>query len=147
MDGISAVEKKIKSFKANMLSLSKPREVEDMELIMCRYLAYGSASYIARDLSLGDYSLPDYAGMSILFLRGHLQSVPSYNRVSVNTPDGKGRSFKEGGWDLKYDLEKAMKKLELDTWGLNFDDFKHPDEHIRPDKATEALDYTGKSEA
>jgi hypothetical protein len=104
------------------------------DLKMLRCLVIGSATCYAQDLKLGLFAVPDYASTSIRSLCNHMASTQSLEGYWVESPDGKKQHInKDGPWDLKHKMQKAIEDLKMDEWGLDYDDFKpvHADNRIR----------------
>jgi hypothetical protein len=105
---------------------------DDLKMLRC--LVIGSATCYAQDLKLGLFAVPDYASTSIRSLCNHMASTQSLEGHWVESPDGKRKHIiKDGRWDLKHKMQKAIVDLKMDEWGLNYDDFKpvHVDARIR----------------
>jgi hypothetical protein len=92
---------------------------------MVRWLVIGSATCFAQDLKLGPFAMPDHASTSIRSLCDHVASTQSLDVYWVEAPDGKKKhALKDGLWDLKNKMQKAIKDLKMDEWGLDYDDFR-----------------------
>jgi hypothetical protein len=97
-------------------------------------LVIGSATRYAQDLKLGAFAVPDYPSTSIRSLCDHMASTQSLEGYRVESPNGeKEHVVKDGPWDLKHKMQKAIENLKMDEWGLDYDDFKpvHVDNRVR----------------
>lgn len=92
-------------------------------MIICTIV--GFTQLCSQDLKLGEFSAPDHAGISIRWLKIHIDLSQSMQGFVVKPPNGGGENIIPGGiWDLKYWLQKCIRDLNMDEWGLNYDDFK-----------------------
>jgi hypothetical protein len=116
------VEQALNAFITSLLN-GEGLTVDDLKMLRC--LVIGSATCYAQDLKLGAFSVPDYASTSIRSLCDHIASTQSLERYTVESPDGKRKHiYKDGAWDLKHKMQKAIEDLKMDEWGLDYDDFK-----------------------
>lgn len=98
-------------------------------------MVYGFATFCSQDLQLGALAAPDHAGNSIRLLKKRIDLSQSMQGFNVTSTGGRGRHIvAQGGFDLKYELQKAIKELEMDTWGLDYDDFKQSSASNRPNR-------------
>jgi len=92
---------------------------------MLQWLVIGSATFYSQDLKLGAFAIPDHAGTSIRSLCDRTALIQSLVGCIVEFPTGVRRHvLKDGVWDLKYKMQKAIDDLKMDEWGLDYDDFK-----------------------
>jgi len=97
-------------------------------------MALGYVTFSSRDLQLGEFRTPDHAGCSVVWLKRSIDSLKTMLGFTVCPPHNHGGRFIiEGGpWDVKKILQDAMADLNIDEWGLEYDDFKPITEPKRP---------------
>jgi hypothetical protein len=101
---------------------------------MGKCAVFGFAVFSSRDLKLGDFAAPDHAGTSIRSLRDSINALQSMEGFVVRAPSGGKGSIHSGGeFDLKSELQEAIKRLGMDEWGLEYDDFNPSLVDSRPD--------------
>jgi hypothetical protein len=90
-------------------------------------MAFGFVTFCSQDLQLREYGTSDHTGCSIRWLRDRINLLQSTQGFTVCPPNlhTSGRYIIQGGpWDLKNTLQTVMSDLNIDDWGLNYDDFK-----------------------
>jgi hypothetical protein len=88
-------------------------------------MVFGFATFCSKDLEIGEFAVPDYAGSSIRSLRHRINLSQSMGGFMVGGPNGSEQHIiPSGPWDLKNELQKAITDLKMDEWGLDYDDFK-----------------------
>ncbi|KUJ11366.1 uncharacterized protein LY89DRAFT_723173 [Mollisia scopiformis] len=122
------IEKTIANFKTQMLTVDNMKSQKLKQSKMLVSMVLGNAMFCSQELQLGDFALPDYAGSSVRLLREGIDVVQTANGLMIKAKKeaDTSRYIQDGGrWDLNYKLEEAIKALNMDGWGLNFDDFKN----------------------
>lgn len=97
------------------------------ELTLVRAMAFGFVTFCSQNLQLGEFGTPDHVECSIRWLRDRINLLQSTGGFTVCPPNvqGGGRFIIQGGpWDLKNELQTVMSGLNIDDWGLDYDDFK-----------------------
>jgi hypothetical protein len=106
--------------------------------LMLRYLVFGFATFCSQNFELAEFAAPDYAGDSIRLLRDPIKSLQSMKDFKIQAPNVCNRKIvASGAWDLKNKLQKAVDKLKLNDWGLNYDEFKPSFSTNRVDRKVE----------
>jgi hypothetical protein len=132
MVAFQKVEQALNAFITYLLNIKKLAGDDLNRMVGC--LVLGSATYYAQDLKLGAFAVPDYASTSIRSLCDHTASTQPLDKYYVESPDGtKHHVVKDGNWDLKHKMQKAIEDLKMDEWGLDYDDFKpvHVNNRVR----------------
>jgi hypothetical protein len=106
--------------------LQKDLDKKSPEDTLLRAMALGYLTFSSRDLQLGEFRTPDHAGCSVGWLKRSINSLETMKGFTVCPPKNHGGRFIiEGGpWDVKGKLQDAMADLNIDEWGLEYDDFK-----------------------
>lgn len=90
-----------------------------------KYMVFGFATFYSRDLELGDFAAPDHVGTSVRSLSNRIDSFQSIEHTKIIALTRDPRCYTSGGgWDLKRMLQRAIRDLEMDGWGLDYDNFK-----------------------
>jgi hypothetical protein len=90
-------------------------------------MAFGFATLCSKDLRLGEFATPDHAGISIQSLKYHIDTLRSMKdfQVSSNSKNSNAQLIVPGGkWDLKKQLQKAIRDLKMEQWGLDYDKYR-----------------------
>jgi hypothetical protein len=105
------------------------------ESSLLKAMVFGYLTFSSRDLQLGEFRTPDHAGCSVAWLKRRIDSLKTMLGFTVCPPKNhSGRFIIEGGpWDVKKKLQDAMADLNIDEWGLEYEDFKPTMGPKRPD--------------
>ncbi|KAF2021423.1 hypothetical protein BU24DRAFT_487848 [Aaosphaeria arxii CBS 175.79] len=125
--GFQIIEKKFVAFKKALIEDNGTEADKSLEYVMLRSLVLGHATFLARDLKLGDFAATDHFGSSIRMVTSLIKSVRYTKGVWVDARNcGHGQfTMSEGGrWDFKCALEKVVESLKMDDWGIELTDFK-----------------------
>ena len=87
-----------------------------------KYMAFGFATFYTQHLELGKFATPDHAGSSIRSLKDRIDSFQSIEGFTVTSPSGNSRIF--NSWDLKKELQRAISDLNMNEWGLDYENYK-----------------------
>lgn len=116
------IEHTIETFKARLLDEPVQRSDEPLLERALGYMALGCATFYSQDLELGQFAALDYAGTSIRSLAGRIDSLHSLRDVIAEAPDRRrGRMSKD--MNLKKQLQKTLIDLNMDEWGLDYNEF------------------------
>ena len=117
------IEQELAAFKQRLIGSETTRKSEGSVNDMLKFLVFGHATFLTQELKLGEFAASDHAGSSIRMVLDRIKSAQYTNNVNVKSPSGDPRNIVEGGpWDLKHTLEKAINKLNIDKWGVEYTD-------------------------
>jgi len=124
------IEQKLAAFKQRLLSAKATKISETPVHDMVKFMVFGHATFFAREIKLGEFAAFDHAGSSIRMVLDHIKSAQYPHNFHIKPPFGEyGSAIKGSQWDLKHTLEEAVKKLNIDKWGVEYTDFKPWPEH------------------
>jgi hypothetical protein len=140
--GFQKISEIIEAFKAKLFAQPAEEEEEVPENVLCRYMALGSVSFVSRDLGLGEFASPDHAGISLRILSQRILHAHSLPKFVVSSGTSRRIPNAGGIYDLKSHLQKAIDDLEMNEWGLEYNDYSPPNNHSRPDKTLDGEECT-----
>jgi hypothetical protein len=134
--GFRMIEQKLTAFKEELINPKATSKSEVSEYDTLKFVIFGHAAFLTRELELGEFAALDHAGNSIRMVSDRIKSAQYLHGVTVSSPSSNGEHIIPGGsWDLKHILEKAVKDLNMDDWGVEYADIKLlPGHQLRKDE-------------
>jgi len=134
--GFRMIEQRLTAFKERLINPKTTNNSEVPEYDTLKFMAFGHAAFLAQELELGEFAALDHAGNSIRMVSDRIKSAQYIHGVNVSSPSSKKQHIVQGGsWDLKHILEKAVKDLNMDDWGVEYADIKLlPGHQLRKDE-------------
>jgi hypothetical protein len=123
---IEKIEGVIEELRKSLILQKSSDDQNKPEQVLLGCMVLGFASHCDQNLKLGNFAAPDYAGISVRSLEVKIDNLISMQGYHVGIPKiGKKRWINNNGiWDLKYNLQKAIKDLKMDGWGLEYNEFR-----------------------
>ncbi|KAH7112792.1 hypothetical protein B0J11DRAFT_619450 [Dendryphion nanum] len=114
--GFQKIEQELAAFKEELINDVTSKESKNY---MLKCMVFGHATFFCQDLELSEFAAPDHAGSSIRTVLDRIKSTQYTNDFFVASPSMESGSIvKNGLWDLKHRLEKAVEDMEMDKWGI-----------------------------